>query len=304
MSSHDQGHLPMLNLGHWRVDRLADIEPVRLPPGRGFPQLTPALLREHAARLGPRFIDPVTLELLISFHTWVLRGNGLTILVDTCIGDHKHRPARPDWHQRDTDWLERLAALGVSPESVDMVMCTHMHADHVGWNTRLEDGQWVPTFPNARYLMAEVEYRHWERRHATEGAGLNHGSFADSVLPIVARGQAEMVSMSHRFEGGLCFEPAAGHTPGTVLIHVEDTGHHGVLTGDILHHPMQLRDPAMPSAYCEDPIEASRVRVALCERFADTPTQILTAHFPAPSVGRIVRDGSHFDFVFTGEVRS
>ena len=165
----------MLNLGHWRVDRLADIDPVRLPAGRGFPQLSQAMLREHADRLGPRFIDPVTLELLISFHTWVLRRDGLTILVDTCIGDHKDRPARPDWHQRDTNWLERLAALGVSPESVDRVMCTHMHADHLGWNTRLEGGQWVPTFPNARYLMAEVEYRHWARRYETEGAGLNHG---------------------------------------------------------------------------------------------------------------------------------
>jgi glyoxylase-like metal-dependent hydrolase (beta-lactamase superfamily II) len=288
----------MLHIGQFQIDRLADIDVVRLPSSRGFPLLTRDILTEHARIMGPRFIDPETLDLFISFHTYVLRINGRVILVDSCIGDHKHRPNRPDWHLRQSDFLQRLAGLGVQAEDVDAVMCTHMHADHVGWNTRLVNGQWVPTFPNARYIMAEVEYRHWQARYDKEGASLNHGSFADSVLPVVKSGQADMVGMSQQIEHGIHLEPAAGHTPGTVLIHVEDGADHGVLTGDIIHHPIQLAFPDMPSKYCEDPEQSAKVRVALCERYAGTQSRLLTAHFPAPSSGRILREGRHFGFEY------
>ncbi len=291
----------MLPIGQFQIDRLADIEPVRLPSMRGFPLLTKDILTEHARIMGPRFIDPQTLDLFISFHTYVLRINGRVILVDACIGDHKHRPNRPDWHMRQSDFLQRLAGLGVKPEDVDAVMCSHLHADHVGWNTRLVNGQWVPTFPNARYIMAEVEYKHWLARYEREGVSLNHGSFADSVLPVVQSGQADMVGMSQQIERGIRLEPAAGHTPGTVFIHVEDGGGHGVLTGDIIHHPIQLAFPGMPTQYCEDPALASKVRVAMCERYANTGTRLLTAHFPAPSSGCILRDGKHFGFAFDTE---
>lgn len=288
----------MLHIGQFRIDRLADMEPVRLPTSRGFPLLTREILTEQARIMGPRFIDAETLDLIISFHTYVLRMNGRVILVDTCIGDHKQRTVRPDWHMRQSDFLERLAGLGVRPEDVDAVMCSHMHADHVGWNTRLVNGKWVPTFPNARYLMAEVEYRHWQARFEAEGAALNHGSFADSVLPVVESGQAEMVGMSQQIERGIRLEPAAGHTPGTVLIHVEDGEDHGVLAGDIIHHPIQFNFLDMPTQYCEDPALAAQVRVAMCERYANTQSRLLTAHFPAPSSGRILREGNKYGFEF------
>jgi glyoxylase-like metal-dependent hydrolase (beta-lactamase superfamily II) len=177
-------------------------------------------------------------------------------------------------------------------------MCTHLHADHVGWNTRLLNGRWVPTFPNARYIMAETEFRYWQERVAREGPALNHGAFADSVLPVIASGQADLVSMDHRVSAGVQFEPAPGHTPGSVLIHIEDGGCHGVCTGDILHHPLQLDHPEMPSGYCEDPAASARVRVKLCEDYADTRTRILTAHFPDPSSGFIRRDGRRYRFAF------
>lgn len=291
----------MLHIGQFQVDRLADIEAVRLPAARGFPLLTRETLAEHARIMGPRFIDPQTLDLLISFHTYVLRINGRVIMVDTCIGDHKHRPDRPDWHMRQSDFLQRLAGLGVRPEDVNAVMCSHLHADHVGWNTRLISGKWVPTFPNARYVMAEVEYKHWQARYEREGVSLNHGSFADSVLPVVQSGQADMVGMSQQIERGIRLEPAAGHTPGSVFIHLEDGADHAVLTGDIIHHPIQFAFPDMPTQYCEDPALASAVRVAMCERYADTQSRLLTAHFPAPSSGRILREGKRFGFKFDAE---
>jgi glyoxylase-like metal-dependent hydrolase (beta-lactamase superfamily II) len=291
----------MFHIGKHRIDRVADMESVNLPTNRGFPDLPKSALEKCASEMGPRFVDPVTLDLRISFHSYVIRTNGLVILVDGCIGDDKHRKARPDWNLRKGGFLDRLAQVGVKPEDVDFVMCTHMHADHVGWNTKLVNGNWVPTFPKARYLMADIEYQHWKRRYEAEGESLNHGSFADSVLPVISSGQAEMISMSHRVNEGIYLEPAAGHTPGSVLIHIEDSSHHGVMTGDIIHHPIQLEFPTMHSKYCEDPKTSTAKRLSICNQYANTSTEILTAHFPAPSAGRIVLQEGRFGFKFHGE---
>jgi glyoxylase-like metal-dependent hydrolase (beta-lactamase superfamily II) len=288
----------MLQLGKLHVQRVVDMEDVQLPTERGFPDLTPAMLREHARRLGPRMVDPATLNLLLSFHTYVVRTGELTILVDTCIGNDKHRPKRPDWHGRQGDFLDRLLAAGVRPEDVDVVMCTHLHADHVGWNTRLVDGRWVPTFPNARYIMAAAEYRALLEQVQRDGPGAFHGCHADSVLPVVDSGQAEMVGLEYRVAPGIHTEGVPGHTPGSVLIHLEDDGAHGICTGDLIHHPFQLACPGMHTQYCTDPAQAAARRMAFCERYADTASRVLTAHFPAPSSGRIVRDGAAYNFVF------
>ena len=289
-------------IGGFHLERVADIEPVALPTRRGFPELTPELVRTYLAELGPKFINPETLDLFISFHTWIIRRGDRVILVDLCIGDHKDRPNRPDWHRRSSDFLDKLARAGVKPADVDAVLCTHLHADHIGWNTKLENGRWVPTFPNARYLMAETEFNHWKAKHAREGDAMNHGSFVDSVLPVVTSGQADMVSTSHQVfrdvDSGVHLEGMPGHTPGTVLIHVEDGAQHGVFTGDILHHPFQLACPDMHSKYCEDPALSAKNRLALCERYADSTSRILTAHFPDPSTGFIERDGGRFRFRF------
>src|SRR3990172_7697054 len=211
-----------MQVGNIRIDRVADIEKSAHPAARGFPTLTKEMLQEHAIRLGPDLIDPGSLDLFMSFHTYVVRQGDATMLVDACVGNDKERPARPDWHRRQGDFLERLAAAGVRPQDVDAVLCTHLHADHVGWNTRLVNGQWVPTFPNARYLMAEVELRHFQDKVAREGNAANNHCYPDSVLPVIERGQAELVSTSHRISSGIYTEHAPGHTPGSVLIHIED----------------------------------------------------------------------------------
>jgi glyoxylase-like metal-dependent hydrolase (beta-lactamase superfamily II) len=289
--------LATLRIGEFELIRVADIERQAMPTGRGFPDLTRDMLQGYLRRFGPTMIDPDTLDLVLSFHSWVLRRGDQVLLVDCCLGDDKERPTRPKWHRRRGGFLQRLAAAGVNPGDVNAVMCTHLHSDHVGWNTRLVDGRWVPTFPNARYIMAETEYLHWRERAARDPM-VNNGSYADSVLPVVESGQAELVAMNHRVATGVHFEPAPGHTPGTVLIHVEDGGQHGVCTGDILHHPFQLDCPEMLSGYCDDPAMSARSRVALCERYADTPSRLLTAHFPDPSSGFIRRDGKRFRFEF------
>src|SRR3990172_6003727 len=152
----------MMKIGQFQIDRVPDLENVRVPTSRGFPELTREMLQRHAEMLGPGYVDPVTLDLIMSFHSFVVRIKDRVIVVDTCIGNDKDRPNHVilGWNRRRGDYLERLAALGVKPEDVDVVMCTHLHVDHVGWNTRLVNGKWVPTFRNARYVMADTEYRH------------------------------------------------------------------------------------------------------------------------------------------------
>ena len=271
------------------------------PAGAIYPDATPDAVQAAAARFGPRFIDAARGDLLLSFHCFVVRTPQHTILVDTCVGNDKPRAARPHWHMRSGGFLTALAQAGVRPEDVDFVMCTHLHADHVGWNTRLVDGVWKPTFPRAQYVMAETEYTYWHDRHATEGDGLLYGSFADSVLPVGASGQAVMVPSNHSVAPGVALEPAPGHTPGNVILHVMDANQHAILCGDVLHHPIQLLHPAWSTRFCTDPAQSRETRKAFVERFAGSDTRVLAAHFQAPTGGRIVRDGSGYGFQFDGE---
>ncbi len=125
-------------------------------------------------------------KFIASVHSWVLRTKHNTILIDSCAGNDKHRPSLPRFHQLKLPFLERLATAGVTPESVDFVLCTHLHADHCGWNTRLLDGRWVPTFPNAKYVFSKAEQDHWAGPAGRQG--FNAGVYADSVLPVVESG--------------------------------------------------------------------------------------------------------------------
>ena len=256
-----------------------------------LPDFRKELLLEHAW-LKPPYVDAQD-RALMSFHSYVLRTPRHIILVDGCVGNGKERPARPMWHRQELPYLERLAAAGVQPEQVSFVFCTHLHADHVGWNTRLRDGRWIPTFPNAKYIFARREYEHWEAR-VRAGETPNHGSFADSVLPVVEAKQARLVESDHEIEDGIYLEEAYGHTPGTCLLHAESRGCHGVFTGDVMHTPVQLADPSLSSRFCSDPAQSAATRRALCERYAETDSMLFTGHFPAPSATRIRRSKNSF----------
>lgn len=273
-------------IGDIRVARVVENEGPFAAVDFLLPGFTPALLEEHRW-LTPSFVDGES-RVMMSFHSYVLRTPHHTILVDGCVGNGKERPARPMWHRQEVPYLERLAQAGVQPEDVDVVFCTHLHADHVGWNTRLRDGRWVPTFPNARYVFGRREYEHWEKLHRA-GARPNHDSFADSVLPVVEARQADMVEADHEIETGIHLEPAYGHTPGTCVLHVRNRGAHGIFTGDVIHTPVQLADPSLSSRFCSDPARSAATRKSLCERYADTSSLFFTGHFPAPSSAHIVR---------------
>jgi glyoxylase-like metal-dependent hydrolase (beta-lactamase superfamily II) len=256
-----------------------------------FPSTTPEALDRHRAWLAPHFLDGEG-RLLQSVHTFVVRAPDLTLLVDTCIGNDKDRGGRRPFHMLRTGFLDDLRAAGVAPEGVDVVVCTHLHVDHVGWNTRLDGGRWVPTFPRARYLFARREWEHWtaEKEDGTRRI------MADSVAPVLDAGLAQLVSMDHQVTDEIRLEPTPGHTPGHVSVRLASRGADAVITGDLMHHPVQVAEPDWQTSFDTDPVEACRTRRAFCARYADRAVTVLGTHFHHPTAGRIVshRDGWRF----------
>lgn len=281
-------------LGGITIDRVVDMERLSYDASMMLPTAEETELRRLASEMGPRLIDPDTLAVSLSFHAYLVRTPNHTILVDTCCGNGKERPQRLDWHRRDGPFLNNLKARGVEPEDIDFVMCTHLHADHVGWNTKLVDGKWVPTFPNAQYLFVEKEYRFWLDEQSGTGDRIMHGSHDDSVLPVIESGQATLVTVDHEIETGVNFEPAFGHTPGTIVLNIEGERGNAVICGDVMHHPVQVVHPDWSSAFCNDPIQSAGSRRDLLERLSGTGTLVLPAHFLAPYYGPVDRDGKGF----------
>ena len=219
----------------------------------------------------------------LSIHTFVVRTPHHTIVVDTCVGNDRKR-SLPIWDHMRTDYPERLAAAGVRPEEVDYVFCTHMHVDHVGWNTRLDNGRFVPTFPNAKYLFHRTEWEHWKETEEEIQAEV----VKDSLLPVVDAGLAVMVESDHVIEDGVRLLSTPGHTPGHCsLVLGKEEQEDAVITGDLIHHPFLVAEPDWPSRVCWDPEMAMRTRREFVERYADTATQVLGTHFAPPTAVRI-----------------
>jgi glyoxylase-like metal-dependent hydrolase (beta-lactamase superfamily II) len=243
-----------------------------------------------------RFVNVSAGLLRMSFHSFVVTTPQGTLLVDTCVGNHKDRPIIPEWHQQTFPYIERLAQAGFHPADIDFVCCTHLHGDHVGWNTQLENGRWVPTFPNARYLFAESEYRFWESHHATEPDSEYIRPWQDSVLPVVAAGLVDCVASTHEIMSGIRLHPAPGHTPGNVILELSAEGQSAVMSGDVVHHPVQIERPDWTSAFDYDQAEAEKTRQALLARIADTGTWLMGAHFAGPTALTVESDGESFRY--------
>jgi glyoxylase-like metal-dependent hydrolase (beta-lactamase superfamily II) len=276
-------------LGDVTIDRVVEAEGLGFPPEYLLPQADMAAIAAQGEWLEPHFFDPKSGRFIQSVHSFVLRTPRHTIVIDTCVGNHKARPSTKAWHMQGTPFLAKLAEAGVAPEAVDYVMCTHLHVDHVGWNTRLLDGRWVPTFPNAKYIFHSQEYDHWVAHgdYVTGGAGSSDAFFEDSVLPVVEAGQAEIVAGDFGLDDTVWLDPTPGHSPGHVCVRVAAGGRKAVFSGDLLHHPVQCRHPAWNSRFCWDLEMSAATRAHFVETHADEDVLVLPAHFAAPTVGRI-----------------
>jgi glyoxylase-like metal-dependent hydrolase (beta-lactamase superfamily II) len=261
------------------------------PPTWLLPDAVPEALERHREWLAPHFLD-ANGRLLQSIHAFVVQAPGFTALVDTCVGNDKERGGRKPFHLMHTTFLDDLRAAGFPPDSIDVVVCTHLHVDHVGWNTWLDNGRWVPTFPRARHLFARREWEHW----ASERDDDTRRIMADSVRPVLNAGLTDLVEMDHRISDEMWLEPTPGHTPGHVSVRLRSAGAEAVITGDVMHHPVQVAEPGWGSNFDSDLEQARKTRRAFCERYADTPVAVLGTHFHQPTLGRIVRHGETWRF--------
>jgi len=283
-----------IKLGNLTIHRIVEQEGPFFDVLKFFPTLTKELLEENRAWLQPRFVDPAD-QLMLCIQSYLVRTPHHNILVDTCVGNHKPRPTRPFWNMMKSDRFEKnLAATGLGVGDIDFVMCTHLHTDHVGWNTRLDNGRWVPTFPKARYVFADRELDYWTKRQKDDAAAVPW--VTDSVLPIVAANRADVVKSAHALNDLVTLIPTPGHSIDHYSVQVGKPGADAVITGDMIHSPLQARYPEFGMMSDYDSKQAGQSRRELFGRFCDTSTLMCTAHFPSPSTGRFVRWKDAFDF--------
>lgn len=280
----------------WRVGDLTAhrVDEVHLPPRTGpwlLPGATPEVVSQ-APWLQPDFVDERHVLRLAS-HSFAIEADGLRVLVDTGIGNGKQR-ANPAWDNLNSDYLARLTAAGFTPETVDLVIITHLHTDHVGWNTRADGASWVPTFPNARYVTTSTEWDYWAGVDMDEA---RQQMFRDSVHPIKDAGLLDLLDVppgGSDITPGIRLRPTPGHTPGQVAVELSSHSESALITGDCIHHPVQLLHPDLGSCVDTDPAAATRTRHELLSELAGTSTLLLGSHFPPPTAGHVITDGDSY----------
>ncbi len=282
-------------VGEISIERIVESVCKEIDPLSLFPGTTSDDWARHRNWMEPRALDPVSGNIVLTIQAFLIRTSHHTIVIDTCVGDHKARPHRPFWHmQKLNTFLPRLAAAGVAPEDVDYVMCTHLHWDHVGWNTQLRDGRWVPTFPKAKYIFAQREWEGWEELHRKDP----QPHVVDSILPVMEARQAELVSSDFALDDEIWLEPTPGHTPGHVSIRLASRGAHAVISGDAIHSPVQCVEPGWTMRADFDPTLATTTRRSFLERYCDSGVVVCATHFPEPSMGRITERNKAFWFEY------
>ena len=285
------------NVGRWRI---GDVEVFSIPEVVAFDDdigvllenATPDLILKYPW-LQPHYATPEA-RMLINFQGFVVKAGGRNIVVDTCIGADRQREYDV-FCQLKSGFMEDLKSIGVTPENVDTVLCTHLHFDHVGWNAQKVNDRWVPTFPNARYLFGRIEYEHWMMLYRTKGYHhLLH--VEECIMPIIEAGLVDLIGMEHRVTDEVALEPSPGHTPGHVSVRISSRGHEAIITGDVLHSPIQIAVPDWIGRFDMDPALGVRQRVRLVQASADKPLLVIGSHFPQPTAGFIVSDGNSWRF--------
>lgn len=272
-------------MNQWQIGGVRVTRIVEMETAGGSRFILPDATREACLPLTwmqPHFMDAAG-NLIMSVHALVIDTGQRRIVVDTCIGNDKERSI-PTWNHLQTSFLDDLERAGYPRQSIDTVLCTHLHVDHVGWNTMLVDGRWVPTFPNARYLLAEKEWRYWDQADADP---LNAGVLDDSVRPVFEAGLVDLVGWEHQVCEEVRLEPTPGHTPGHVSVHIRSNGEEALITGDSFHHPCQMSRTDWCSSADFDAGQGRKTREGLLARYADQPVLVIGTHFATPTAGHV-----------------
>jgi glyoxylase-like metal-dependent hydrolase (beta-lactamase superfamily II) len=270
----------MVHVGEARILAVEESVQPSFIPRQLLPECTEDALAEHMHWMNPVHYDPASGKFRTSVRSYLVKTGRHVILIDCCGGNHKHRPYFPRFHQRDHDWLGRLAAVGVTPEQVDYVMCTHLHADHVGWNTVLRDGRWQPTFPNAKYIAHRAEFDRWNPKHSSyRFSSDNEFTWEDSILPVIEAGQSVAVDDGFELDEMMTVEPTPGHTLAHVAIRLRSQDKQALFSGDVMHVPLQVHCPHWGTSLDDDPAMGVRSRLQLLEATAESRTLLLPTHF-------------------------
>lgn len=288
--------MPVLTIGECALHR---VEELRIPNTIAYFTTDETLIEANRDWLSPYFLDDNDAFDLV-FQSFIFEADGRVVLVDPCTGNGKPHPIE-FFDNLDVPLIERLGQTGYRPDDIDFVVCTHLHHDHCGWNTELRDGKWVPTFPNARYIMQRCEYLRWgpEADRHPEFA-FNAGVFEQSVKPVVEAGLADLVDGNHRLSPSMAVEPSPGHTLGHQTLHLVSGEAQALFCGDCFHHPIQLVEPTIPFGDAEDQRQVEAMRRNLANRAADTGALLIPAHLPAPYSVRAWREGEELRFAAAG----
>ena len=254
-----------------------------------------AVLKANASWLAPNHYAPSVDRLIVTIQLWVVQAGGNVIVIDTGVGNRKPRSAeRMD--RLNTLVMPWLEAIGAGPDQVTHVVMTHLHTDHVGWNTVEKDGKWVPTFPKARYLIPQDDFDYWKGLYDKGDKDVNQGSFADSVLPILDAGVAEFMDGKTEVAGCLAPEPVPGHAPGMLSFRIRSGGEEGIFTADVMHNAIQIVRPDWNDRYCLWPDQALESRATVLKRAAERGALIMPMHLGAPYCGYVRRQGDGYAF--------
>lgn len=287
---------PLMKIGNALINR---VEEMRIPNKISYFTDDKELLENNRYWLYPHFLDDNDGFDLV-FQSWIIEVDDRVVLIDPCHGNGKVHPV-PYFHMLDVPYIERMSESGYRPEDIDLVVCTHLHHDHCGWNTQLRNGKWIPTFPNARYIIRKLEYDLWQSRYRNlDAEDLNQGVFERSVQPVMEAGLMDLVTGSHRLTEGLVVEPAPGHTEGHQMLHLLSANQHALFTGDCFHHPIQLVEPSIPFAGGYDMRQVIKMRKHLVDFSAEFEAKLIAAHIPAPYTVRALRSGNTTHFIAGG----
>lgn len=274
-----------MRVGSAEVLRIEEYHGLGFPPKAFLPDWDDQLVEKHLHWMVPDHYAPDEGRLVGSIHSWLIKLPNLTVLVDTCSGNHKNRPDSPFFSMMNSRYLENLAAAGVDPDDIDYVFCTHLHIDHAGWNTRLLDGEWVPTFRNAKYVVSRTEFERLVGEGSPSGDDLN--LIADTIQPIIDSGQWLPIDAPFQLCDELLIEASPGHTHGHCHLTLSSGDGRAVFSGDIVHHPIQVHIPSWNSSACSATDAAIPTRIRILEELSETGTWLMPVHFAKPFCCRV-----------------